>query len=114
MFAQTFTDYEVLVVDDGSTDRGGAIVEDLKHPRVKLIAQKNSGPGAARNRGLAEAQGELVAFLDADDESGFPEFLERSVNLLEGHGPELAAVTSCYFGCPLGRSTVPCGAAAAR
>jgi glycosyltransferase involved in cell wall biosynthesis len=62
---QTYDDRELIVIDDGSTDRTSGIVE--AHPDVRLIRQENAGPAAARNRGLREATGELVAFLDADD-----------------------------------------------
>jgi hypothetical protein len=104
--AQTRADYEVIVVDDGSTDGGGALVAEGADPRVRLIVQKNAGPGAARNMGLGEAAGEYVAFLDADDE-WLPRYLERSVALLEGHGPGVAAVSSGYFEHPSGRSMEP-------
>ena len=104
--AQTHPDFEVIVVDDGSIDGGGDAVVALGDPRVRLIRQDNAGPGAARNRGLAEAGGEFVAFLDADDE-WLPEFLERSIALLDGHGPEVASVTSGYFEHPSGRDTEP-------
>ena len=67
--AQDCQEYEVLVIDDGSTDNGPDIVRRwLSDPRIQLISQKNSGEGAARNRGLAEMRGDLAAFLDADDE----------------------------------------------
>src|SRR5690349_14837708 len=55
--AQTFTDYEVIVVDDGSTDGGGTLVNALDDRRFRLIVQQNGGPGRARNRGLREASG---------------------------------------------------------
>jgi glycosyltransferase involved in cell wall biosynthesis len=52
---QTFGDFEVLVVNDGSTDGGERLVADYPDPRFRLINQPNAGPGAARNRGVAEA-----------------------------------------------------------
>jgi len=63
--AQTTTDYEVIVVDDGSTDRSCDVARSYEF--VRLIEQENAGPGTARNRGVAEATGEYIAFLDSDD-----------------------------------------------
>ena len=61
--------YEVIVVDDGSTDNGKLIVEKIGHELdfVKVLSQKNQGPGIARNLGLSVAQGEYILFLDSDD-----------------------------------------------
>jgi GT2 family glycosyltransferase len=101
--SQTFADFETIVVDDGSTDGGARAVEDFKDPRFRLVSQPNAGPGAARNRGVAEAGGEYLAFLDADDE-WLPEFLEESLRLLEKFSGEAAAVTSGYFEHPPGVS----------
>jgi hypothetical protein len=103
VFAQTCSDFELIVVDDGSSDDGPRIVQGYKDPRVRLVTQDNSGPGAARNRGLELAQGELVAFLDADDE-WLPNYLSESVRLLDEYGPAVVAITSGYFQHPAGIS----------
>ncbi|MCC6580092.1 MAG: glycosyltransferase family 2 protein [Phycisphaeraceae bacterium] len=63
---QTFKDYEIIIVDDGSTDDTPAALATLAG-RVKVIRQNQSGPGAARNRGIAEAAGQYIALLDSDD-----------------------------------------------
>src|SRR5205823_4150566 len=95
-------DFEVIVVDDGSTDGSGDLVADWPDARFRLIRQPNAGPGSARNRGLLEARGRYVAFLDADDE-WLPGFLARSVALLDAYGPEVACVTSGYYQYPANR-----------
>ncbi|HZI14597.1 MAG TPA: glycosyltransferase family A protein [Myxococcus sp.] len=82
VFAQEETDFEVLVVDDGSTDD---TLETLARygERVRVLRQRNAGPGAARNLGIQEARGECVAFLDSDD-LWFPWTLATYRRALEG------------------------------
>jgi hypothetical protein len=101
--AQTRADFEVIVVDDGSTDGGAEIVESFADARFRLIRQQNAGPGAARNRGLSEARGEFVAFLDADDEWR-PGYLEEGLRMFDEGDGDVAAATCCYVEEPGGRS----------
>lgn len=65
--AQTYAQWECIVVDDGSTDQSIDVVSGFDDDRIRVIRQKNQGPSAARNRGAAEANGNWIALLDADD-----------------------------------------------
>lgn len=69
ILAQTFTDYEVLLIDDGSTDHSGAICDfyGKQSPLIRVIHQKNQGLSGARNTGLRAAKGDWIAFVDSDD-----------------------------------------------
>ena len=68
VLTQTFQDFEIVIVNDGSTDNSTIEVEKIKDSRIRLIHQENAGVSAARNKGIEEAKYELIALLDADDE----------------------------------------------
>ncbi len=82
VLSQSFGNFEIIVVDDGSTDGGFSVVENHDDKRIRLIQQENKGVSNARNRGIAESFSEFVAFLDADDE-WHPDFLKTVVALKE-------------------------------
>jgi glycosyltransferase involved in cell wall biosynthesis len=84
---QTFDDYEVVLVDDGSTDGTAEIAQSFK--QVRYFHQPNRRQPATRNRGLKEAKGELIAFLDADDE-WLPEKLERQLAFMDERDSQIS------------------------
>lgn len=90
VFAQTYTDYEIILVDDGSTDNSEEQIKPfLQNSRLKYIRQKNSGQAKAKNRGIQESRGKFIAFLDADDKwdatklsKQIPLFLDEHVGVV--------------------------------
>lgn len=82
VLAQTFTDYDVVIVDDGSSDRIVDWSATIQEPRVRLVSQANRGLAGARNTGIRESRGEYIAFLDADD-LWHPTKLEKQVALMD-------------------------------
>lgn len=94
VFEQTFQNFEIVIVDDGSTDNSVEEVEKFDDSRIRLIHQTNAGVSAARNRGIEEASGELIAFLDADD-VWMPEYLATQYGLYQKY-PE-CSVYACNY-----------------
>lgn len=92
---QTYRDWELVAVDDGSTDRSHKILLEYaaKYSNIKVVQQANSGPGGAARRACAEAQGELLARVDADDINE-PSRFEASVRFLDSHS-DVAVVGTC-------------------
>ncbi len=92
---QTFPDLECIVVDDGSTDQTVALVEEFQDPRLRLLRLPvNRGVCHARNVGIQAARGELIAFLDSDDE-WLPQKLELQIRRLRGSADPKATVVYC-------------------
>lgn len=95
LLAQTFADFEILLIDDGSTDGSPAIEQEYaaRDPRFRLIQKPNGGVASARNTGLAQAQGDFIAFVDSDDFVE-PQFLEALYTTTAETGADIAC---CNF-----------------
>ncbi|MEM8831640.1 MAG: glycosyltransferase family A protein [Cyanobacteria bacterium P01_G01_bin.19] len=92
VLAQTYTDFELIVVDDGSKDNTSEWVDQLSDPRIRLITQANMGLAGAINTGITNSQGEYIALIDADD-LWSPTKLEQQVAVLDHH-PEVGIVNT--------------------
>lgn len=98
ILAQTYTDYEMILVDDGSTDCSGAICDEYvkKKPQIQVIHQENAGVSAARNNGIEQARGEWITFVDSDDWLD-PDFLAA---FKLDDGIEMSVTGLRYMRCP--------------
>jgi glycosyltransferase involved in cell wall biosynthesis len=101
VFRQTFEDFEVVVVDDGSTDDASRVLAEIVEPRLIVERQEHRGVSAARNRGVALSRGSWVAFLDADDE-WLPAFLKTMIDIADAN-PGVSAVFSNLWDSPTRR-----------
>jgi glycosyltransferase involved in cell wall biosynthesis len=98
VFAQTFTDYELIIINDGSPDT--VALERVLGPsmsRIRYVKQQNLGAAAARNEGLRAARGEFIAFLDADD-LWLPNYLEEQMKFIRKNDYDLVCADAMHFG----------------
>lgn len=95
VLCQGFPDFELVIVDDGSTDYSAKIVSSIHDDRIVFIQQENGGPGAARNTGVRQAKADRIVFLDADDEL-LPDALEHFA-ALSRQMPDVDIFNSTYY-----------------
>ncbi len=82
VLTQSYANWEMIIVDDGSTDNTKKLVSDFQDERIKYVCQKNNGPSSARNNGLSVAKGQWITYLDSDNEF-LPNYIEKMLEWIE-------------------------------
>lgn len=95
VLSQSYQEFEIIIIDDGSTDNSLQEISRLSDHRIRIFQQKNAGVSAARNRGIAEAKYDLIAFLDADDE-WLPDYLTTIHALIDKY-PKCSVFATQYI-----------------
>jgi len=95
VLSQTYKDYEIIIVDDGSTDNSKKILDEFKD-KVRYFKQANSGVSSARNRAIKEAKGEYIALLDQDD-LWYSEKLKKQINFIKKNPNAGMVYSDCYY-----------------
>ncbi|MEL6580569.1 MAG: glycosyltransferase [Cyanobacteria bacterium J06621_12] len=96
VLAQTYANFELIIIDDGSSDRTWSLLQNLADSRIKVYSYENAGVSTARNRGIERSQGEFVSFLDADD-CWTPNKLELQIAALQNSSQAALAYSWVYF-----------------
>jgi glycosyltransferase involved in cell wall biosynthesis len=104
LLAQTFTDFEVIVINDGSTDGSESVIQSFNDVRIRYYSKENEGVAVARNLGIEKTLGEFICFLDADDywEPNFLATFKKQIDVLPNH-----KVFSCAIAIETAQKTIP-------